>query len=78
MTVITIVLVSSMAKLYLFLVLASAVALAFAQRPDNTSICDYYTTALLNNNTAANQLTLLTLLVNTAVVGNCKTTLVAQ
>lgn len=36
------------------------------------SICDYYTTALLKNNTGANQLTLLTLLVNTVVIGNCK------
>ena len=41
-----------------------------AQRPSNTSVCDYYTTALLINNTAANQLTLLTLIVNTAMVGN--------
>lgn len=43
---------------------------ALAQRPANTSICDYYTTALLKNNTAANQLTLLTLVVNTVVIGN--------
>jgi hypothetical protein len=43
---------------------------AVAQRPSNVSICDYYTTALLKENTAANQLTLLTLLVNTAVIGN--------
>ncbi|KAI9653890.1 MAG: hypothetical protein M1829_001116 [Trizodia sp. TS-e1964] len=43
---------------------------ALAQRPTNTSICDYYTTALLKNNTAANQLTLLTLVVNTAIIGN--------
>src|ERR1700737_1114655 len=41
-----------------------------AQRPENTSVCDYYTTALLKNNTAENQLTLLTLVVNTAVIGN--------
>ncbi|KZZ95854.1 hypothetical protein AAL_04150 [Moelleriella libera RCEF 2490] len=41
-----------------------------AQRPQNTSICDYYTTALLKNNTASNQATLLTLLVNTVVIGN--------
>jgi len=34
------------------------------------SICDKYTTALLKNNTAANQYTLLTLLVNTAGLGN--------
>jgi hypothetical protein len=43
-----------------------------AQRPSNVSICDYYTTALLMNNTAENQYTVLTLLVNTAVIGNCK------
>lgn len=43
-----------------------------AQRPSNVSICDYYTTALLKNNTSQNQYTLLTLLVNTAVIGNCK------
>ncbi|KAI8947354.1 hypothetical protein F4801DRAFT_561207 [Xylaria longipes] len=41
-----------------------------AQRPENTSICDYYTTALLKNNTADNQATLLTLVVNTVVIGN--------
>jgi hypothetical protein len=40
-------------------------------RPANVSICDYYTTALLKNNTAENQKTLLTLVVNTAVIGNC-------
>ena len=52
----------------LFLALLS---LARAQsRPANTSICDYYTTALLKDNTAANQYTLLTLVVNTAVIGN--------
>lgn len=50
--------------------IASAATLINAQRPTNTSICDYYTTALLKNNTAANQYTLLTLLVNTAVIGN--------
>ena len=50
--------------------LAALTAVALAQRPENTSICDYYTTALLKNNTAANQYTLLTLVVNTAVIGN--------
>ncbi len=50
--------------------LAAAGAVS-AQRPSNTSICDYYTTALLKNNTAANQLGLLTVLVNTVVIGNC-------
>jgi hypothetical protein len=52
--------------------LAACVATVAAQRPANMSICDYYTTALLKNNTAANQYTVLTLVVNTAVVGNCK------
>jgi len=52
------------------LVVASALAGAMAQRPENSTICDYYTTALLTNNTAANQMTLLTLVVNTAVIGN--------
>lgn len=47
-----------------------AAGLAAAQRPSDTPICDYYTTALLKNNTAANQYTLLTLVVNTAVIGN--------
>jgi hypothetical protein len=41
-----------------------------AQRPSNTSICDYYTAALLKTNNAINQMTLLTLVVNTAVIGN--------
>ena len=43
------------------------------QRPENTSICDFYTTALLKENNATNQMTLLTLLVNTAVIGNYTT-----
>jgi len=46
----------------------SAASLAVAQT--QPSICDKYTTALLKNNTAENQYTLLTLLVNTAVIGN--------
>lgn len=50
--------------------LAAVAAPALAQRPSNESICDYYTTALLKENTGANQLTLLTLLVNTVVIGN--------
>ncbi|KAH8678477.1 hypothetical protein BX600DRAFT_532401 [Xylariales sp. PMI_506] len=49
---------------------AASIATANAQRPSNTSICDYYTTALLTNNTADNQYTLLTLVVNTVVIGN--------
>lgn len=46
------------------------VASAAAQRPADMSICDYYTTALLKDNSAANQQTVLTLVVNTAVIGN--------
>lgn len=48
----------------------SLAALVVSQRPANTSICDYYTTALLKENNATNQETLLTLVVNTAVIGN--------
>ncbi|KAI9148053.1 hypothetical protein HJFPF1_11874 [Paramyrothecium foliicola] len=50
--------------------IAAAVLGAVAQRPTDTSICDYYTTALLKENTAENQATLLTLIVNTVVIGN--------
>lgn len=50
----------------------AAAGSAVAQRPTNTSICDYYTTALFKNNTADNQYTLLTALVNTVVIGNCE------
>jgi hypothetical protein len=50
--------------------LLALASLALAQRPTDMSICDYYTTALLKENTAANQKTLLTLVVNTAVIGN--------
>ena len=59
--------------LFKSLAVAAAVGTAVAQRPANMSICDYYTTALLMNNSAANAYTLLTLVVNTAVIGNCKT-----
>lgn len=51
---------------------SSTSSAAPAGRPTDTPICDYYTTALLKNNTAENQATLLTLLVNTVVIGNCK------
>jgi hypothetical protein len=47
--------------------------LADAQRPSNTSICDFYTTTLLGANTAASQSLLITLLVNTFVIGNYTT-----
>lgn len=52
------------------LLAVAAAGTAAAQRPTSTSICDYYTTALLKENNATNQYTLLTLLVNTAVIGN--------
>ena len=47
-----------------------AVGSTLAQRPSSTSICDYYTTALLKDDTGANQYALLTVLVNTVVIGN--------
>ena len=49
---------------------AKYVSLASAQTPSGMSMCDYYTTALLKDNTASNQLALLTVLVNTVVIGN--------
>ncbi|GKT93626.1 hypothetical protein CT0861_08222 [Colletotrichum tofieldiae] len=51
----------------------AAASVAVAQRPADTPICDYYTTALLKNNTAENQYILLTLLINTVVIGNYTT-----
>ncbi|GAW20582.1 hypothetical protein ANO14919_100900 [Xylariales sp. No.14919] len=51
-------------------VLAVVANTVLAQRPSNISICDYYTTALLKDNTADNQATLLALVVNTVVIGN--------
>lgn len=51
----------------------SALSSAAAQRPTNTSICDYYTSALLMDNTAENQYTLLKLVVNTVALGNYTT-----
>lgn len=52
------------------LALAAAISTVTAQ--NTTSFCDKYTTALFTNNTAENQLMLLTAVVNTAVIGNCK------
>lgn len=52
------------------LTLATVGAATAMGRPANVSICDYYTTALLKQNTAKNQYTLLTMLVNTVVIGN--------
>lgn len=54
------------------LALTAASTAVLAQRPNDTSICDYYTTALLKNNTAENQYTVLNLVVNTVVIGNCR------
>jgi uncharacterized membrane protein YgcG len=57
-----------------FLASLAAVAAIMAStataQSSNESICDKYTTALLKNNTAENQLTVLTLVVNTALIGN--------
>lgn len=50
--------------------LAAFASLAAAQRPTDTSICDYYAKALLKESNATTQQTLLTLVVNTAVIGN--------
>ena len=53
-----------------FALLFGAAGSVVAQRPSGTSICDYYTTAVLKVDTPANQYTLLTVLVNTVVIGN--------
>lgn len=47
-----------------------AAAVAGAPLVAAQSLCDKYTTALLTDNTAANQYTLLQLVVNTVVIGN--------
>lgn len=57
-------------RLYLLAAIGSAVGMVANQRPSDVSICDYYTGAVLKQNTAANQYTLLTVLVNTVVIGN--------
>ena len=44
--------------------------LAAVHATTTPSLCDKYTVALLKQNTAANQYTLLQLLVNTVVIGN--------
>lgn len=40
------------------LIVAAAASAVAAQRPNDTSICDYYTKALLKENNATNQNTL--------------------
>jgi hypothetical protein len=47
-----------------------AATLAVAQRPNGTSICDYYSEALFNSTSGKTEYTLITALVNTAVIGN--------
>lgn len=59
-----------MYRLFKVTALAFLSVVSAQSRPNDTSICDYYTTALLKENNATNQLTLLTLVVNTAVIGN--------
>lgn len=49
--------------------LTVALGLVSAQGNNNQSICDKYTTALLKENNATNQKTVLTLVVNTALIG---------
>ncbi|KAH7348553.1 hypothetical protein BKA65DRAFT_536556 [Rhexocercosporidium sp. MPI-PUGE-AT-0058] len=46
---------------------------ALAQRPANVTICDYYSEKILGEKTAASQKLLLTILINTVVVGNYTT-----
>ncbi|PBP17485.1 hypothetical protein BUE80_DR011723 [Diplocarpon rosae] len=53
-----------------FTSLAVAAAAGTLAAQNSTSFCDKYTIALFKNNTATNQLKLLTAVVNTAVVGN--------
>jgi hypothetical protein len=54
-----------------FLALGFALSsLSLAQRPSNTSICDYYTTALIKDNSPTTQHAVVALLVNTVVIGN--------
>lgn len=55
-----------------FLTLIAGLSAAFAvvsAQSNNQSICDKYTTALLKENNATNQKTVLTLVVNTALIG---------
>jgi hypothetical protein len=52
------------------LLLLAIFGAAFAHRPADTSICDYYAKAILDGNNATTQVALLILVVNTAVIGN--------
>jgi hypothetical protein len=51
-------------------ILLGLAGIAIAQNSTSISPCDKYTTALLKVNNATNQYTLLTLVVNTALIGN--------
>jgi hypothetical protein len=54
----------------MFSKLLLALAIGSVHLTSAQSLCDKYTVALLNDNTAANQYTLLQLIVNTVVIGN--------
>jgi hypothetical protein len=56
-----------------FIQLLAIVGSAFAQRPSTTPICDYYSKSILGTNTASSQSLLITLLINTVVLGNYTT-----
>lgn len=55
------------------LVLVAALSVVNAQRPENVSICDYYTSNVLGENTAENQQTLMQLITHTFILGNYTT-----
>lgn len=44
--------------------------IAEAQRPINTPICDFYASQIFGNNTAISQRGVMTLILNTAIIGN--------
>jgi len=52
------------------LALFGAIGSVIAQTPPGQTICDFYTQAIFGTNSAVLQYGLLTLLVNTAVIGN--------
>jgi len=54
----------------ILLILITTIRYVGAERPENTSICGYYTPVLFGSNSATSQNKLLTALVNTVVVGN--------
>lgn len=56
------------------LTILAAVGTVLAQRPNDTSICDYYTPAVLKEeNTPASQQKLMTLIAHTFILGNYTT-----